>query len=361
MASSSPRILVLDGGMGTTLESMNQDVSGRMWGSELLAKDPSAIAAVHSGFISSGADIVQTATYQMTLPALVQSGYSLDEAKRIMRSSVSLARSTCTAAQQVALSIGPFGSTLSPGQEYAGIYPPPYGPPSTSTTSGKFELPDQEELERAAIDALADFHYDKVSVFAQDAETWAQIQWIAFETIPLLREITAIRKCMTRLRTEGREKNFWITSAFTTGITTFDMEAYFRALFHDEAKNEEQEMAVPHGIGINCTSPQYLTALSTTFNHLLREENLTAGSAKPKPWFVIYPDGGQVYDVVTRSWKANMDGLEVEDWAKNLAGIAKTIEMESHEGERVWAGVIVGGCCKAGFREISALRQDLDT
>lgn len=70
------RIQLLDGAMvsinlptklkltrqGTQLEALGHDVSGPMWGSDLLHSNPRAIGAVHKGYAEAGADIVETAT-----------------------------------------------------------------------------------------------------------------------------------------------------------------------------------------------------------------------------------------------------------------------------------------------------------
>jgi homocysteine S-methyltransferase len=55
-------VLILDGGMGTTLEVNGHDVSGPMWGSELVARNPDALASVHARYAEAGADILETAT-----------------------------------------------------------------------------------------------------------------------------------------------------------------------------------------------------------------------------------------------------------------------------------------------------------
>ena len=59
---SRGKIRVLDGGMGTTLESLGHDVSSPLWGCDLLQSCPEAITDIHARWLVSGADIIGTAT-----------------------------------------------------------------------------------------------------------------------------------------------------------------------------------------------------------------------------------------------------------------------------------------------------------
>jgi homocysteine S-methyltransferase len=50
--------------------------------------------------------------------------------------------------------------------------------------------------------------------------------------------------------------------------------------------------------------------------------------------------------------------MDETDWATSLVGCVKrALELKRGDGEGVYAGVIVGGCCKAGPDSISALRR----
>jgi homocysteine S-methyltransferase len=119
---------------------------------------------------------------------------------------------------------------------------------------------------------------------------------------------------------------------------------------NDELKGAHSEIArlpsdaIPpaDAIGINCTSPAHLPAL-------VRD-------------MVLYPDGGAVYDTTTKTWTNRTSGAQ--DWATDVAAIASEAagaRTSRGNGEAyAWAGVIVGGCCKAGFEEIRLLKQELD-
>ncbi|WVF69630.1 hypothetical protein IAT40_004408 [Kwoniella sp. CBS 6097] len=562
---SAERIILLDGGMGTTLESRGYDVSTALWGSDLLVTDPKAIQDVYKGYLEAGSDLIQTATYPLTpdnVAAFLANGSDechLGRAWSVIHRSVKIVsdliedddhypdsvrsrQSTqkieleeasftdcpkeCRRRRRgIVLSCGPFGATLKPGQEYAGIYPKPYGPgdntncfPAGSASShhesvrsgsgtnadigvGVRGEPDAEVM---AVEELTEWYLDKLRVFAfapspsvyptthantnthgqgdgrgsrardeAEAESgssaWRDIEWIAFETIPLLYEIKAIRRAMSILRAElerrhgdthsesdavesnpGEEheegqtemekreqgikwwdKKFWITSAYPNGqhpqlVVATDpntastntsiniggnthsqaqVEAHahasiphvIEALLGSSENNSDDgaELARPDGLGINCTHPQYLPRLASGFTEAYRDIQLSLSRKSGKPTkkdrreekvrFVVYPDGGQVYDVNTRSWKEDNTPSSAQDWAERIMETVKLVDNATmstirnnespgvdqekigndsggeEENEKVWGGVIVGGCCKTTSDEIRALRTLIDS
>lgn len=113
-----------------------------------------------------------------------------------MRSAVAIARSAFKEAGRshgiVALSLGSYGATMIPSQEYTGSYPP----------------------ELANIDGLYKFHMDRILCFFED-NTWNDINIVAFETLPRLEEIEAVRLVMGKLETKLKtRKRFWISCVF---------------------------------------------------------------------------------------------------------------------------------------------------
>lgn len=307
--------------------------------------------------------------YQLTQDGLCRHA-KIDEAAagEVMRSAIPLAGSSSSSGTSgaslthtshgVVLSIGPFGATCSPGQEYAGIYPPPYGPGSSSNAC-------PASAREGVISALTEFHLRRLITFSEYAETWAKVEWIAFETIPVLTEYTAIRRAMAGLQKAGRAtgKRFWITSAFPDGVHPQIGEDGSHATVADvlvaargEARDDDgADLPAADGVGANCTNPRFVDALSKEF----REAVLSVKQeGQDKPTLVLYPDGGSVYDVVTRTWSTG--SLDSTSWGKQVAEIARRAEEVQVDGQAVWEGVIVGGCCKAGFDEIRALRTALD-
>ena len=111
---------------------------------------------------------------------------------------------------KIALSLGPLGAMLPVAQEYNGLYPPPYGPQSydeAQTSSAPRRTFNAQEratgADTNAEHALADFHLARLHVFSEDAETWEHVDCVAFETVPLAREVRAIRRAMGELTTRG--------------------------------------------------------------------------------------------------------------------------------------------------------------
>jgi len=250
-----------------------------------------------------------------------------------MRSAVALAASTSTG---VVLSLGPYGATLRPGQEYAGLYPPPYGPGQDTNCASDPE---------SYISVLAEFHLSRLRIYAADP-SWDKVQWIAFETVPVLSEMAAIRRAMGQLAADGKTKPFWITAAFPGGKhgqldEQGDSVPVLRVV---EAMLGGEEVR-PTGVGINCTNPGYLPSLLAQFAAAVKSLEL-----ETKPWLVAYPDGGAVYDVVSRTWTEASVGPD--EWAQNLLGVV--------EGQEEWEGCVLGGCCKSSFAEIGALRRAVD-
>ncbi|KAK8847551.1 hypothetical protein IAR55_005410 [Kwoniella newhampshirensis] len=400
MEQAQPRrILVLDGGMGTTLETLGFDVNTPLWGSELLSSDPDAIRDIHKRYLAAGADIIETATYQLTPGNLCQRlSCSEEQAAQILRVGVDVPHSATLslARGRVALSFGPFGSTLSPGQEYGGLYPPPYGPststnafPAISGPSSPAEIEDMKGTEEeSAIKALAQFHLDKLRVFALHAESWEKVEWIAFETIPVLHEVRGIRRAMTILNQEldgkyGKGdhksdvgdtwwiKKFWIVSPFPSGQhpqSQYVVEDSSTDRPHVTVEQVlsamvEGDDAVPNGTGINCTNPSYLPSLTKSFTSTYQSilSSQPSRSLGSNLQFVLYPDGGQVYDTISRTWSTPSASGGPETWAREVFDVAKDLEKAvTKAGEPLWDGVIVGGCCKSSFEEIRALRKLVD-
>jgi homocysteine S-methyltransferase len=116
--------LVLDGGLSTALEQQGADLGGALWTARLLADEPARIAAAHRSFFDAGARVATTASYQASVEGLVAAGYDATEARRLIASSVTIAREVADGypGTLVAASVGPYGAYLADGSEYTGRY-----------------------------------------------------------------------------------------------------------------------------------------------------------------------------------------------------------------------------------------------
>src|SRR5436305_3392374 len=163
-----PPLLVLDGGLGTSLEDEHGVHFSRatpLWSSHLLVASPATLVQAQTAFARAGADVLLTATYQASFdgfrrtprpppplhepdPGPSSSSYTRAEAATYMRSAVAIARTAFREAVRldglVALSLGAYGATMVPSQEYTGEY-----------GSGFCD-----------VDALYDFHLERIACFA---------------------------------------------------------------------------------------------------------------------------------------------------------------------------------------------------
>src|SRR3954470_12566526 len=86
------RPVILDGGLSTELESLGHDVSSALWSARLLRDDPAAIVAAHAAFAAAGAPGGTTAGYQAPVEGFAAAGVCAAEPRRLIASSVALAR-----------------------------------------------------------------------------------------------------------------------------------------------------------------------------------------------------------------------------------------------------------------------------
>jgi hypothetical protein len=69
-------------------------------------------------------------------------------------------------------------------------------------------------------DLLTAFHLERLRAYASDKETWHAVDAIAFETIPLAREVKAIRRAVAALEDElapEERKPWWVCTIYPGG------------------------------------------------------------------------------------------------------------------------------------------------
>lgn len=119
---------VLDGGLSSALEEQGVELDGALWTARLLGEGPERIADVHRAYYRAGAQVATTASYQASVEGLVAAGYDARRARRLIASSVHLARDVrdefadTRPGLMVAASVGPYGAVLADGSEYRGRY-----------------------------------------------------------------------------------------------------------------------------------------------------------------------------------------------------------------------------------------------
>jgi homocysteine S-methyltransferase len=379
---------------GTTLEDrLNLDYisSSPLWSARAVIEDSESVVNAHLAFLRAGAQIIQTSTYQCSFETFERAGYTRADACRIMLRSVELAATAryrfhaerageeSTTPILIALSLGPYGAMLSPTQEYGGFYPPPYGPKGFTSHGDNVNYFMQDQNYLSSIDALEQFHLERLEVFLEVPSIWRFIDCLAFETVPLVREAIAIRKAVTKAFTkypESASTFWWMSCVFpdgsipecaTTGNsgtpTSLDVSSIISAMF-----NKEESLATPQGIGINCTRLEFLPELVAEFQAALvggDSDTDFSSEHRPQRWLVLYPNGGDVYDPISRSWiiPGSLGSSPAPKWSEQFLHVLRDSmlvpKLSDSDLHPSWAGVIVGGCCRVGAEDIEALKKML--
>ncbi|KAL6243084.1 AdoMet-homocysteine methyltransferase [Rhinocladiella similis] len=321
------RILVLDGGLGTTLEDehgVKFSSKTPLWSSHLLVENTSTLKKVQHDFANAGADVILTATYQSSFDGFTSTKIpnkgriGLEEAKRYMLSAVDLAREAFHGRPGlVALSLGAYGATMIPSTEYSGAY-------------GSMTEKD-----------LFDFHMNRILTF-KESQKWEEIDLVAFETLPRIDEVRAVSKVMQRLT----DKPYWISCVFPNDDQKLpdgtNIDELIRTLFSKGARP-------PWAIGFNCTKIHKVAGVISAFENTSRQ--LSIGL----PRLVVYPDGAgnQVYDTKLQQWVG--DNSDQKPWEVQVADIIQEVAQRGS-----WKGFVLGGCCKTTPYHIQKLRTRLD-
>ncbi|THH29085.1 hypothetical protein EUX98_g5107 [Antrodiella citrinella] len=360
-------VYILDGGLGTTLEDVfKKDISHPLWSAKPVDTEPDVIIEAHLAFLKAGADIILTSTYQCAYGTFDQAGYSREDAVRIMRKAIQLAAEARTRflaeANQsarnirIVLSLGPFGATLTPTQEFDGFYPTPYGPHAYDAATSKEEQANafiSKDDELRAIEALTEFHAERLRVFTDDEETWDLIDGVAFETIPLTREIQAVRRALGSLKRESKsniDKPWWISTLYPDGLFPEKRLAGGHVEVPDvlNAMLEGAELH-PDGVGINCTSMAHLGPVLEATTEYVKNRADLAGKLS----LVLCPNGSDVWNPETATWEGVAEGeAKANLWASKLDEEVQAVRIGT-----VWPEIIAGGCCRTGPTEIAALAE----
>ena len=302
---SVQEVMILDGGLATQLEARGCDLSDELWSARLLADRPSLIRDVHGDYLRAGADCIISASYQATFEGFMARGMSTERATDLIRSAVELA---CQARDEfwsdpgrhrrrirplVAASVGPYGAYLADGSEFRGDY-------------GLGE------------ESLAEFHRQRWGVLAASGA-----DLLACETLPSRLEARALRQLLE----STPSARAWFSFCCADARHLQDGTAIGAMI------QELEDCPQVVGVGVNCTSPQYVAGLVA---------EIRSQSAKP---VVVYPNSGEAWDGQRRVWK---DGSEEAPSWTSLAP----------EWVRLGAGVI-GGCCRTQPADIADLRRSL--
>jgi homocysteine S-methyltransferase len=290
-----PPIYLLDGGLGTTLaDTYNYifDNTTPLWSSQLLITDPATLLKAQTAFADAGADVILSATYQASFEGFARAGVDELDAGVFMRDGVEIARRAFGGKKgkgKVALSLGAYGAVMVPSQEYSGEY-------------------DGGHVTR---EALREWHLKRLGVFLPDhgvseeevkGKCWQDVDYVAFETLPRIDEVGAVRDVMSSAGKE-RQKPFWISCVFPGEGTLLPDGSSVREVAK-AMLGKSDGGAVPIGIGINCTKVGKVQSLILEFEDAIKE---LVGNGEIEEWpsLVVYPDGtnGEFYNTVTKEWE----------------------------------------------------------
>jgi homocysteine S-methyltransferase len=289
---------VLDGGMASELEYFGAHIDGPLWSAHVLEDAPEKIVAVHRAYIEAGADIIETASYQVSRRIYTEFGLAPERADAALLRSVALAREAAAEFPErrivVAASLGPFGAALHNGAEYHGNY-------------------------EIGFHGLVEFHRHRIRTVAK-AGTGAP-DLLAFETLPSLAEAHAIGEALKQ----------WPNLAAWFTFTCRDQQHVAHGELLSQCATAVAAFPQTVAIGVNCTHPALIPALIA---------ELRAASEKP---IIVYPNSGEGWDAQNRCWTGTSDpvayGAKATEW---FAAGAQ----------------IIGGCCRtrpAHIREVSQI------
>ncbi|GKZ17859.1 catalyzes methyl transfer from S-methylmethionine (SMM) to adenosyl-L-homocysteine (AdoMet) [Aspergillus brasiliensis] len=346
-------ILILDGGLGTSLQDHYNiaftSTDTPLWSSHLMISDPKTLLACQRDFTTTAAvDVLLTATYQVSPEGFLRTktpshptGIPRDSIAPYLRTALDVAgQAVQDTSASVALSLGPYGACMIPGQEYSGAY------------DGEHDT--EEKLWRWHVERLSLFNDEAVATKLSD-----KVKYIAMETVPRIDEVRAVRRAVGSSSGFCSGIPFWVACVFPLEDkdtlpdgSTVD-EVVEAALLPIDGG------ATPWGIGINCTKmhklPRLVGLFADAVGRLLRD-----GRIQERPALVLYPDGtqGEVYNTTTQTWEKVQDKSggagDSRPWEVQLAQVVNDACATSQ-----FSSVLVGGCCKASFNDIKRLREQL--
>ena len=289
--------LILDGALATELEARGCDLADTLWSAKVLMENPELIYQVHYDYFAAGANVAITASYQATPLGFAARGLDSGQASALIRQSVALAQrarddyraaSGSEAPLLVAGSVGPYGAYLANGAEYRGDY----------------ALPAAE---------MKDFHRPRVAALLE-----AGVDLLACETLPSFSEIQAL----ISLLAEFPQSSAWFSFTLRDAQHLSDGTPLSKVA---EVINAAPQVVA---VGLNCVALESVTPALQTLQSL---------TDKP---LLVYPNSGEQYDAVSKSWHSAPSGCTLHD---------KFPEWQQ-AGAR-----LIGGCCRTTPQDIAAI------
>ena len=299
-------IIILDGALGTELESRGYDVSGKLWSAQYLLDQPRIIQNVHESYVRAGSDIITTSSYQASIPAFIEAGLTTEKAYNLLKETVFLARKAIENTWQVlspeeqkqrpyplvAGSVGPYAAYLADGSEYTGDY----------------QLSEEE---------FQEFHRPRIQALLE-----AGCDLLAIETIPNGAEAAAILRLLA--------EEFPQAEAYLSFVAQSE-NAISDGTKIEELGNLAQASPQVLAVGFNCTAPHLIAPLLDGL-----------GQVCNKP-FLTYPNSGETYNGLTKTW---------HDDPEQERSLLESSKLWQNQGVRLF-----GGCCRTRPEDITRLAK----
>lgn len=311
-------VKILDGGFSAQLSThVGAKIDGDpLWTARFLATNPDAVYATHLDFLRAGADIIETNTYQASIPGLMKHlSITEEESKHLLREAVNLARRAVNDYIEeisgkeeienrkplIVGSCGPYGASLHDGSEYNGSY--------GKTTSRE---------------TMKQWHKSRIDVLIE-----ADVDLLALETIPCYQEAEAL----VELLQEYPNIKAWLSFSCERNSRNIVDGSNF-----EKVATRCYKMALPGqliAIGVNCLAP-------TDVTNLLKDINKNEDEFIP---LIAYPNSGEIYSP-TKGWVWNEHCNSVESFIPAWLDI----------GVRY-----LGGCCRMYSENIKAIRKEVNS
>lgn len=302
------KIIILDGALGTELESRGYDVSGKLWSAQYLLDQPQIIQNVHESYVRAGSDIITTSSYQASIPAFIEAVLTPEKGYDLLKETVFLAQDAIKDVWKelspeeqkersyplVAGSVGPYAAYLADGSEYTGNY----------------------QLNEAE---FRDFHRPRIQALLE-----AGCDLLAIETIPNGSEVAAILRLLAEEFPQAEAYLSFVAQSETAISDGTKIE---------ELGNLAQESPQVLAVGFNCTAPHLIAPLLDGLGQVCDKPLLT------------YPNSGETYNGLTKTWHNNPEQ-----------------ERSLLENSKLWQnqGVLLfGGCCRTRPEDIAQLAKGL--
>lgn len=288
-------VVVLDGGMSTSLENLGITMSNPVWNAAGLIAAPELVKKAHRLFFEAGSNVVITNSYFCSSWIFRSIGFDVNESKDYLALSVKLAqeaREEATGKQEkfVAGGISCYGVQFSNLSEYHGDY----------------DVPDSE---------YKAYHKERMDIFYENG-----VDLFAIETIPNYKESLVLLDLLKEYP---------------------DMVAYFSSTLSDAEHlgdgtpySELRPLLEDHpqiiAYGTNCVKPQIV------------EEYLEKYSKDAKKPFVAYPNGFNSYDP------------DKKEFTGPMVDFKQLFNEEALEWKNLGCKLI-GGCCGSDWNDIEVL------